>query len=200
MDFIYERFKIARGVKLEIITGGASYSGKVWREIAMQIYCENGKTDYRQVGHFASGAPFLYDSPDETISISHTEGCLVVATANKKAIATESIPGIGVDVERADREKVVSLAERFLTETEMKLLSRPLEVEQAVVAWTCKEAMLKAGGDPDINWRDNITLLRLPSPDAPGEGVMKLGDREVSLRLELYPNEDFLITVAYSLA
>lgn len=196
MDFIYERKRLPNGVKIETVTGGGRYSGRVWLEIARQIYCENGKDGFRDIGHFQSGAPFLYEA-DERISISHTEGCLVVATimtpqdADLRDFSEET--ALGVDVERADREKVLKLRDRFLTEEERRLVPAD-SVEDNVTAWTAKESMLKAGMDPAINWHSDIIITELPSPE--GKGYIILEGRRIELSLYTVKEGGFIITVA----
>ena len=199
MDFIYERRRLPIGVKVEEVTGGGRYKGRVWLEIARQIYCENGKDGYRELGHFASGAPFLYGA-DERISISHTEGCLVVAT---KAVAPDTDlreftpnAALGVDVERSDREKVAALRERFLTDRELKDVV-PDTLEASIIAWTCKEAMLKAVMDPAIDWHHAIEIKKLPTLSEEGRGVVSRGDESLEFRLYTYRSEGYIITVAY---
>ena len=198
MDFIYERFKTAAGVKLEVVTGGNHYKGNVWRQIALQVYCENGKEDYRDIGHFKSGAPFIYGE-DARISMSHTDGCLVVATipVSPDTNLSEFSPAaaLGVDVENANREKVVKLRERFLTEPELKII--PAEsLEANITAWTCKEAMLKAGMDSSINWHSDIIITALPRYDLPGAGYINLDGVRHDFQLHTIPYENFIISVA----
>ena len=201
MDFIYERFRSPSGVKLEVVTGGSRYKGKVWRQIAMQVYCENGKDGYRDIGHYQSGAPFIYGA-DERISISHTDDCLVVATIPVSADTnlSEFSPSsaLGVDVESADRKKVVGLRERFLTEEECKLVA-PDSPQANIVAWTCKEAVLKAGMDPSINWHSDIIITALPSPDEPGSGYINLSGHRYDLSLHTLLYDNFIITFARAL-
>lgn len=196
-EYIYER-SWHYGVKIEEVTGGTRYKGKVWREIARQIYCENGKGEYRDIGHFKSGAPFLYGE-DERISISHTEGCYVVATIKVSPESTLSdfseAAALGVDVERADRDKVISVRERFLNETEEKLVAKD-SVEANVIAWTCKEAMLKAGMDPAINWREDIVITALPTFENLGGGYINLKGERHDLTLFTLRSGDFIISVA----
>lgn len=199
MDYIYERKWLPGGVKLEEVTGGSHYKGKVWREIAIQIYCENGKNGYREIGHYPSGAPFLYGEDEERISISHTDGCLAVATIKIPAETNPAVfspeTALGIDVERADREKVIGLRERFLTEEELKLVDKD-SVEANVIAWTCKEAMLKAGMDPAIDWHHDIIITSLPSPTETGAGHIRLKGTVFSFTLVTRRSEDFVITVA----
>lgn len=197
-DFIYERIKLAPRLKMELVTGGERYSGKVWREIARQIYCENGKDDFRELGHYPSGAPFIYGE-DSRISISHTDGCFAVATLAVRADSNlaEFSPetALGIDVERADREKVMKLRSRFLSEEEEAVVPDTLEAN--VIAWTCKEALLKASMDATIDWRHKLRILRLPRFDAPGLGRIILGDTYHDLSLVTRLSSPFIITVGW---
>lgn len=200
MDFIYERFRLPNGVKIEEVSGGRAYNGKVWLQIARQIYCENGKDGFRDMGHYQSGAPFLYDA-DERISLSHTDGLLVVATlkvapdANLSEFSPET--ALGIDVEKADREKVMKLRERFLTTEEMEIVPQD-SLEANIIAWTCKEAMLKAGMDPSIDWHHNIVITSLPGFNSPGKGYIKLGELEIGLVLNTLKRDGYIISVASS--
>lgn len=197
-SFIYERKKLQPGLKVEEITGGEDRSGKVWRALALQIYCENGRNDYRELGHFASGAPFLYNA-DEKISISHTDRLLVVATipARTESNLSDFDPEafIGVDAERADREKVMQLRNRFLSEEELKVVPDTLEAN--LTAWTCKEAMLKASLTPGINWHHDLIILRLPLPGSPGEGLMRLPSGQYPCMLDTYRTADYIVTLCH---
>ena len=52
------------GIKVEEISGMESKSGIIWRELAMQIYCENGRGGFREIGHFPNGyLPVWNDRP-----------------------------------------------------------------------------------------------------------------------------------------
>lgn len=212
MDFTYQRYRLPGGVKIEEVSGGSRYTGRVWTEIARQIYCENGKEGYRDLGHFQSGAPFLYDE-DARISISHTYGCLVVATlavspdVNLSEFSLEA--ALGVDVERADRRKALELRERFLTDEELKLLT-PDSVEQAVAAWTCKEALLKASMDSSINWKEDLRILRMPeivdlevllktkeAARFQGEGEIRMEGTSHRLALTTFRTGPYLVTLTH---
>ena len=199
MDFIYERYRLPDGIKIEEITGGARYKGKVWRQIALQIYCENGKEGFREIGHYPSGAPFLYGA-DERISISHTEGFLVVATRKIGADANPSefspSTALGVDAERSDREKVMGIRKRFLTGREQEIVPES-SLEANIIAWTCKEAMLKAGMDPAIDWLHDITIDSLPTPESEGKGTITLNGEKHPLKLVTRRSGDFIFTIAF---
>lgn len=211
-DYIYERYYID-GVKVEEVTGGSRYKGKVWTEIARQIYCENGKEEFREIGHYKNGAPFIYGE-DSRISISHTPGCFVVATLKVPEgtdLSVFSLPAaLGIDVERINRGKVVDVRERFLNGDELKMIS-PDSVEANIIAWTSKEAVLKAGMNRAIDFRNDIMLVSLP-PVAKtrdmqvnksketlpclGLATVRIDGQEYTLALRHYRSGDYIITVA----
>ncbi|MDE6299895.1 MAG: hypothetical protein K2M10_09675, partial [Muribaculaceae bacterium] len=60
------------GIKVEEISGMENRSGEIWRRMALQVYCENGKDGFREIGHFSNGAPFLFGQ-NNRISITHTD-------------------------------------------------------------------------------------------------------------------------------
>ena len=198
-DFIYERLWLQGSIKLELVTGGSRYHGRVWREIARQIYCESGKDGFRELGHFKSGAPFICDE-NVRISISHTDGCLAVATikvpedSDLQKFSPET--ALGVDVERKDRRKALSVRERFLTDEEQAIVPAD-SIEANVTAWTCKEAMLKAGMNPDIDWHRDIVIESLPTPGGTlGKGRILIDGvfRPLALRTMAYGS--FIVTTA----
>ena len=78
-EFIYWRHPSLPGIKVEEVSGGEDRQGNVWLEMARQIYCENGKDTYREIGHFHNGTPFLYGEQGR-ISVTHCRGLLAVAT------------------------------------------------------------------------------------------------------------------------
>lgn len=209
------------GVKLEEVTGGEDKKGKLWIEMAEQIYCENGKDEFRILGHFSSGAPFLKDS-DQRISISHCDGMLVVATLAETPDAEFSHfspeTALGVDAERADRKQVVKLRERFLCEEELKLISAD-SVEANIIAWTAKEALYKAALMEGLDFRKQIIIDKLPvaadisewlqayftgrkseiNTDYGHARVIFPDGNEVEFNLYSYLSEGRIITVAFTL-
>lgn len=51
-DFIYWRHPTLPGIKVEEVTGGDEFHGKAWFDAARQIYSENGREEYREIGHY----------------------------------------------------------------------------------------------------------------------------------------------------
>lgn len=163
-DFIYWRHPTVPGIKVEEVTGGIEYKGKLWTEMALQLYCENGKDEYREIGHYSSGAPFLYGE-DTRISITHCKGRLAVATlgATPDADLSKFTPAaaLGIDAERVDREQVIRLRERFLSAEELKMIPAD-NLLLNLQAWTIKEAVYKAALHPGIDFRDEMHIVRIP--------------------------------------
>lgn len=163
-DFIYWRHPTVPGIKVEEVTGGDSYSGKLWFEMARQLYSENGRNDYREIGHFQSGAPFLYGE-DTRISITHCQGMFAVATLAPVADADlskfDEKTALGIDAERTDREQVLKLRERFLNEDELRMIPAD-NLLLNLQAWTIKEAVYKAALTAGIDFRKQMTIQRLP--------------------------------------
>ncbi len=200
-EFIYCRHKTPIGVKIEEITGAEQRSGRVWQEMARQVWNENGRDDYRSIGHFANGAPYNETDPDSRISLSHTEGMLVIATLPPTPqIETQSaynpLIALGVDTERTDREKPHILRTRFLNENELNSL--PDTPAASLLAWTAKEALYKAALTPGLDWRADIGITRLPDPLAGtlGEASVRINGEEQRFILYSYHEGSFTITIA----
>lgn len=218
-DFIYWRHPTPPGIKVEEVSGGERYSGTLWLEMARQLYCENGKETYREIGHFHNGSPFLYGE-ECRISVTHCHGLLAVATlpATPEVTLDKFTPraALGIDAERADRNQVLKVRERFLSQRELDMISAD-DVESNVVAWTVKEAVYKAALTEGLDLRDGIAINRMPIPGPatpifdPTEfglpkGTTKLpdsffGEAEScgeSFILYTYRSDDFIVTLAYS--
>lgn len=213
-EFIYWRHPSLPGIKIEEICGGEDKSATLWKAMAFQLYCENGKEGYREIGHYQSGAPFLFGE-ECRISISHTDRFLVVATlpaTPEVDLAEFSLrAAMGVDAEREDREQVIRIREKFLSEDELSSIPSE-DVEQNVLAWTIKEACYKALLQEGTDFRSDIHIKRLPgiSPAVPvydkkefpeivyGEALCRRGEEEIELTLFSYRSEGHIVTLAYS--
>ena len=196
--------------------------------MARQIYCENGKDTYREIGHFHNGAPFFTASRAAYRSPTAAD-CFAVATLPPTPEVELGVfserTALGIDAERADRTQVLKVRDKFLSETELRMVA-PEDTEANIIAWTSKEAALKAVMDPSIDWREDIRILRMPrigpavvmydpaefhaaSKDELLERVT--GRAEVTLRadsdasaavvellLYSYRSDDHIVTLAYS--
>ena len=99
------------------------------------------------IGHDADGAPFICGY-DGWVSVSHSR---VMAF-----IAVHPSLRIGIDAE-LPREKLLRVASRFLAPCELPEWNTP---EALLRAWTIKEAVYKAAGQPGLPLAD----IRLPHP------------------------------------
>ncbi len=211
-SFVYERLHTAPGIKLEIVAGGAGYSQKVRMMLARQVWSENAREGYRTIEHNEAGAPLLAaDAPDaehQRISVSHTTGLLAVATLPpSKRNDDAGISGfskqtaLGLDVERTDRTQVLGVRSRFLSEEEMNLIPEN-SVTDNILAWTCKEAMMKMTFNTSADIRKEILIRRLPDlAGNPGEGTATLADgTRIQTRLHSLPlgGGRFAATLAFT--
>lgn len=176
-DFIYWRHPTPPGIKVEEVCGGDIYGGATWMEMARQLYCENGRDAYRDIGHFKDGAPFLFGETTR-ISVTHCRGLFAVATLPPTpevdlAFFSERA-ALGIDAEWADRTQVLRIRERFLNAVELDMVPAD-DILSNVVAWTVKEAAYKAARTPGLDFRSDISIRRLPVP-APPTPVFDPGD------------------------
>ncbi len=220
MEHVYWRHPTLPGIKVEEVSGDG-HPEKVWMEVARQVYCENGREEYREIGHFPGGAPFLFGYAGR-ISISHTDGLFAVATLP----ATPDVElghfseraAMGIDVERSDRAQVVRIADRFLSEDEKLLVGE--DVELGVLAWTAKEAAYKAALTAGLDFRQDIRIVDMPrlAPAVPvfdpaefglnddkeswrcllGKIEVRLPEGIVPFNLFSYRSDDHIVTLAYS--
>lgn len=209
-EFIFWPHPTPVGIRVEEVSGMESKSGGLWREMARQIYCENGRDGYREIGHFANGAPFLFGSTTR-ISITHTDHLYAVATLPKTPEADLSSfsprTALGIDAERVDRQQVLKIRERFLNEQELSIISAD-DLETNIIAWTSKEALYKAAMTPGLDFRNDISILSLPKMDLqmniPGAPLPVIGSafirnpEEVPMELYSYKSDDCCVTIAYS--
>jgi phosphopantetheinyl transferase (holo-ACP synthase) len=202
-DFIYWRHVTAPGIKVEEICGAEDRSGRVWIEMARQVYCENGKDGYRVIEHFDSGAPYLDDEPTR-ISVSHTTGLLVVASLPKTPEANLEIysprTAMGIDAEKLNRKQVLSIRSRFLNESEMSMIADD-DIAQNILAWTSKEALYKAALTPGLDFRKDIHISKFPDMKNAtiGEAEVVFSDGHTEpFELFSYESEGCCVTIAYS--
>ena len=112
-----------------------------------------------------TGAPLLHGEHTR-ISITHTMGLYAVATLPPTPEADLGVfserTALGIDAERVDRQKVLNVRQRFLTADELALIPED-NLEANIIAWTCKEAVIKATLNPSIDWHNNIIIESLPT-------------------------------------
>ncbi len=213
-EFIYWRHHTIPGIKVEEVCGGEDRPLPLWKEMAYQLYCENGREEYRDIGHFPNGAPFLMGE-DCRISITHTGRFLAIATlpdtpdADLSAFSEET--AMGIDAEPADRKQTLHIRERFLSDEELTLIPAN-DVLLNVMAWTAKEALYKAAMQPGLDFREEIRILALPEigpavtvydkeefdPITMGRATVRINGTEYPFILYSYESEGNILTLAFS--
>lgn len=213
-EFIYWRHHTLPGIKVEEVCGGEDRPMPLWTEMAYQVYSENGKEGYREIGHFHNGAPFLMGET-ERISITHTGRFLAVATLPPTPEVELSVfserAAMGIDAERADRSQVLKVREKFLSVEELDMIPKD-DVFMNVMAWTAKEALYKAAMQTGLDFTKDVQVKSLPKlgpavpvydkskfdPIRTGEGVVIIEGKEYHFILYSYESEGNIVTLAYS--
>ena len=98
--------------------------------------------------HTEQGAPMVEGS-DMNISISHTMRLVV--------LAVDPAHVIGVDAEQADRQQVIKVRDKFLNANEKQFIAAD-DLPAHIIAWTAKEAVIKAERNSALDWTDGIYL------------------------------------------
>ena len=98
--------------------------------------------------HDGQGAPSVQGT-DVNISITHTMKLV--------ALAWDKAQVIGLDAEQCDRKQVVRVRDKFLNASEQQFIC-PDDQTAHVIAWTAKEAVIKAERNSAIDWTDGIVL------------------------------------------
>lgn len=209
-EFIYWRHILPQGIKIEEISGRDDKSGNVWRTLAYQVYGENGKNDFRSISHTDAGAPIL-DNDNARISVAHTDRMLIVASLPKTPetdlLSFNTRTALGVDIEKSDREQVLRIRHKFLSDEEMTGIQQN-DLTANLVAWTAKEALFKAAWQKTIDYRNDLRITSIPtlqtqfplSADATvvGKAFIRRHDGEYPMNLISYISDGYIITVAYS--
>lgn len=103
---------------------------------ALHLLLENHFGSSRTVAYRPSGQPYLLEEPDLFLSLSHTQGYVLVGLSSNP---------IGVDIERID-ERVPRVTARVLTEKTKAYLERTDEKLRYLLyhlLWTAGEALYK---------------------------------------------------------
>lgn len=134
--------------------------------------------------HDGQGAPMV-TGMDVSISITHTVG-LVGLAWNAHLV-------VGLDAERIDRRQVIKVRDKFLNAAEQQFIA---EDDQAahIIAWTAKEAIIKAERNSAIDWTEDICLE--PPVAEGGETIFDARYAERRYRLVSRLLQDHIITLA----
>lgn len=98
--------------------------------------------------HDAQGAPSI-EGEEVNISITHTPHLVAVAIDEQQII--------GLDAEQADRQQVLKVRDKFLNANEQQFIASD-NLAAHVIAWTAKEAIIKAERNSALDWTEGICL------------------------------------------
>ena len=189
-EFVTWHHKTFVGIKVDEVFGMDSKSGRVWTELARQIFCEQGE-NYRVIEHFDNGAPYLEGYPGR-ISITHTSHLFAIAMLPKTPEATldqfNPRAAMGIDAEPLDRSQVLKVRNKFLSQTEQELIPQD-DVLSNILAWTSKEALYKTAFIPGLDFCNSIQIIKLPEMQSdPTKG----SDQILGVALIKFPEESGL--------
>ena len=102
-----------------------------------------------EIAHDCQGAPVAVRHEEVNISISHTMQLVALACCRQHVI--------GLDVESAHRQQVLKVRDKFLNASE-KLFIAQDDLVAHVIAWTAKEAIIKAERNSALDWTEGIIL------------------------------------------
>ena len=211
-EFITWQHKTFVGIKVDEIFGMDSKTGKVWNELARQIFCEQSE-NYRIIEHYSTGAPYI-SGYQGRISLTHTSHFFAVAFLPKTPEQNLEIfnprTAMGIDAEPFDRSQVLKVRNKFLSEKELTLI-KPDNLKENVIAWTAKEALYKAALTPGIDYINSLVINKLPivveepmkwTNDALGEAMILLQSENGVIPQEMtlfsYQSYGCCVTLAFS--
>lgn len=100
------------------------------------------------LAHTSQGVPVVEDEACN-ISISHTPRLVAVALHQQQII--------GIDAEQADRVQVLRVRDKFLNAKEKQFIAAD-DMAAHIIAWTAKEAVIKAERNSRLDWTEGITV------------------------------------------
>ncbi len=111
------------------------------------------------------GKPYFLD--EKHISISHSHHFSTIIISNQI---------VGIDVEM-QREKIISIADKFINAAEVKHLSR-FEVQDYIkkltITWGAKEAIFKIRNEKGISFKDHIQLSSFEIKDQSTTAILEI--------------------------
>ena len=134
----------------------------------------------------AFGKPVLQNS-DRHLSISHSRGLATVVVSDKP---------IGVDIQEIS-PKIQRIAHKFMRTAETESLSTAHAIEHLHIYWGAKEALYKAYGKKELDFRQNIAVepfYYLPKGNTTGRVVK--GDYNTTFDIYFEEIEQHYLVIA----
>lgn len=128
------------------------------------------------LAHDKYGAPYI-EGQEVNISISHGAGYALLAVNRNRQI--------GIDIE-SHRPALIITAPRFMSAGELKIYGK--SPSMILRAWTAKEALFKAAGNP------TLTVSEIHLPDLGVSDQVRLGNG--CYRMTFIENRNFTIALA----
>ena len=152
------------------------------RQAVQSLLCAMTDGTKQNIGHEASGKPFLEQGG--YISISHTRGYAALLLSDAELL--------GVDIEyRSDR--VERIASRFIRTDETALTT-----DEKLLVWSAKEAVYKLFSEDKLMFFDMQTLEIRPRNDADGQqmGLLRMENLKRNIVVDvLYEfTDDYVLT------
>lgn len=163
----------------------ASLPPKRLREMAVERLMVDFATCHTaSLAHTGLGAPVITGSQGLHASISHTSSLV--------ALAINSGHPVGIDAEACGREQVLRVRGKYLNAAEQAFIGEG-DLQSHIIAWTAKEAIIKAARDNRMNWTDNITI----DPFVPGAARLTAACKGIRYDLEIRQIEGHIVTCAW---
>ncbi|MBA2610649.1 MAG: 4'-phosphopantetheinyl transferase superfamily protein [Bacteroidetes bacterium] len=135
------------------------------------------KTEIFEINYTAENKPFL-KARTEHISISHSH--------DKLAIIINENENTGIDIELV-RDKVLKIQHKFLNAAEVVFVKD--NVEKLITIWAAKEAMYKAYGLKELDFKTNLFVEKFDSSVIFGK--IEIGDLKKRFELRLENIDDY---------
>jgi phosphopantetheinyl transferase len=117
------------------------------RFLVHEMLLSNGQPDRVPVLKDEFGKPHLHGTGLH-LSFSHSHELVAVILANQAT---------GIDIQRKV-EKIERLAQKFMREEELRSLSEEHRLSQLHIFWGAKEALYKAHGRKELDFRQHISI------------------------------------------
>lgn len=148
---------------------------KEW--LATRLLVQMVTNEQPEIKYQPNGQPLLI-RPQYHISISHTQDIAVIALHPKHKVA--------IDVEMINA-RVGSVANRFISEEEEKMISNTETLLWQTIIWSAKEALFKWWGEKEVDFKKHMRILPfVPSATEPFKIDATVGktEKEKSLTLQ----------------
>lgn len=158
-----------------------------WLSARQLVHIMSGRTERGAFIKDEFGKPHLQNS-DWYISISHSHG-------KSAAIASTNICGIDIQF---IVPKIERIAPKFMREEEMNSLNDSQQLLQLHIYWTAKEALYKAYGRKQLDFRKHIHITPFDRAQQQGQlqGQIIKNDIRQTFQLEYQIIDDYVLTFA----